>query len=132
MNTAVTENTTFQQRMFERIRDQMGELMTDEDLKKMVESAMEKAFFEPSKSYDRWGDNKPGPPLFTTLVKDAMSARVQEAAKAWLDEHPDEVKAVIQESLQGGIVGLLSAYFTGKFQGPLMDLQSSLINKGVL
>ena len=32
--------------MFARIRDQMGDLMTEEDLKKLVDGAMHKAFFE--------------------------------------------------------------------------------------
>lgn len=38
----LSTNTTFQQRMFDKIRDQMGELLTDVELKAIVEKAMGK------------------------------------------------------------------------------------------
>lgn len=41
-NTDIATTKTFQERMFEKIRDQMGDLMTDEDLKKLVDAAMQK------------------------------------------------------------------------------------------
>lgn len=32
--------------MFERIKEQTGDLLTEEDFKKMVDAAMQKAFFD--------------------------------------------------------------------------------------
>ncbi len=45
MSNELQMTQDFQTRIFKRIRESIGDLMTDEDLRKLIEAAMQKAFF---------------------------------------------------------------------------------------
>ena len=45
MATEVAQAKTLQERVGDRIRDQIGDLMTDADLKQLVDKALHEAFF---------------------------------------------------------------------------------------
>src|SRR6478736_8480675 len=89
VNTAVVKGEDFQTRMFERIKAQMGELMTDEELKKIVDAALQKAFFEPTIIVTNPGHytekQTPGPSVFTQLVHDLLQENVKKLTKGWME-----------------------------------------------
>lgn len=47
MTTEVTTAVSFEQRMKDRIRESIGELISDEELQKMVHRGVEEVFFKP-------------------------------------------------------------------------------------
>jgi hypothetical protein len=127
----ITTTQSFQERMFEKIRDQMGDLLTDEDLQKLVSTAMQKAFFEPridSSSYNRFER----PPYFVELIEKQMREAVAKAASQWVVDNPELVSKAITEALEKGVFGMALSYFESKALTPLMMLQSQLQQKGVL
>ncbi len=132
MTTEMTTNQSFQERMFERIRSQMGDLMTEVELKALVDTAMQKAFFEPQVKKDRWGDKTEHPSQFMVMLKESMQEQVAKEIKEWLSTHPEEVAKAIDETLAKGMFGLIQQYIEAAASGPMMTLANNLRAKGVL
>lgn len=131
MTQEIATQESFQDKMFKRIRDSMGDLMSNDDLKKIVDSAMEKAFFE--KRVDRSGyHTKEEPPYFVELIKNEMSKKVELAAKEYLETHQEEVKKAIDEMLGKSFFGIVVSYLDAKAAGPMYMLREQLSNSGFL
>ena len=132
MSTDVSTPKDFQQRMFERIRDQMGELMTEAELKALVETAVQKAFFEDVMVKDGYHDRKT-PPHFVTLIKGEMSARVQAAVEAHIAANPQLLKEVLEKVIAEGFLGYLHSYYNSKLSGALsqfgMQVEATFVRK---
>ena len=135
MANDVTPTAEFQERMFNRIREQIGDLMSDEDLKKITTAAIDKAFFEPRKLVDTGGYSNrmvEAEPLFVELMRKELQPAFHKAIKEWLTENPAVVKEVLDEMLAKGMVSYLASFFKMQTQGPMMDLVAKLNQKGLL
>lgn len=133
MSTAVTTTQDFQQRMFERIRDQMGDLLTDEDLKKLVDAAVQKAFFENVKTPRSYGGGyEEGEPVLVTLLRRHLQDKVGESVQAWLNAHPEEVAKAINETISKGVTKIMQDHIDSRCNGPLWNLAHTLKEKNVL
>lgn len=65
MANEIETSKDFQDRVFEKIRADIGNLMTDAELKSLLHAAMSRAFFEPIVVKDRYGyNNQENPPHF--------------------------------------------------------------------
>lgn len=135
MGNAVTTTKDFQERMFERIRDQIGDLLTEEDLKKLVDAAVQKAFFEKRTVVigDGWSRREAQvDPYFVELLREEMKERVKAEVATWLAEHPAEIVTAIERTIGGGILACLVREIELRTQGPVNSLVSELTKKGVL
>ena len=131
MTTEIATTKSFQDRMFERIRDQMGDLMTNDDLKKIVEAAMQKAFFE--ERVDRSSYNPvTHPSLFVVMLQNLLKEQMKDAVQQWLADHSEEVSKAINETLSKGITKIMQDHIDSKAQQPLFNLYGELTRKGVL
>lgn len=130
MTTDIAKPQDFQTRMFERIKAQMGELMTDEELKKIVEAAVQQAFFSPSRVIENPGHYTErtisGPPHIVTLVKGLIEQQVKDCIQVWLAEHSVEVTEMLQNTLDGGIVKAVAGAFDRMTNDKFSVLQNSL------
>lgn len=129
---AVTNPTDFQTRMFERIRDQMGDLLTDAELKAMLEKALEKAFFEPRVRPTSYSGSVNEEPLFVELIRKELQSKVTSALSKWVENHPDEVSKVISETIEKGIFGMMASHFENKTNWQLQEFANALRNKGLI
>ena len=132
MSTDSTTSKTFQEKMFERIRDQIGDLMTEEDLKKIVEVAMQKAFFEPVVELGRYGDKTTTDPIFVKQIRQLMLENVSLKISAWIKEHPEEITKTLNECIGKGMSGIVLSYFDQKLNWPLQQFANDLRSKGLL
>jgi len=130
--TAVVEQKAFQERMFARIRDQIGELMTDDELKVIVAAAIKKAFFEPIEERDSWGRGTTKPPAFVTLIQELLKDQVKEAARDWVEKNPDVITKALNEVLEKGFYGIVIAHIQNQAYGPMNELANQLRNKGLI
>lgn len=131
MNNEITSTKAFQERMFEKIRDQMGDLLTDEDLKNLVNSAMQQAFFEPIIEKQGYHDVKK-PPFFISMIQKQTQELVNDQVKIWIDNNPEQISNVIKETIEAGIFKMIAAHFERKTSYPLQELMAKLCQKGVL
>ena len=129
--TELTKADTFQQRMFERIRESMGELLSEEDLKELLEKAIEKSFFEErivqSSSY--FGGNQKKPSLFQELVTEQVQPMMEKAITAWLQDNSEQVTSTIDAVLKDGLLSALSKAIEQKMQTPVFNLRQEISNK---
>jgi hypothetical protein len=129
----VAMTDSFQEKIFARIRESVGDLMTDEDLRKLVDAAMQKAFFtEVTVQGNYYNSSRVEPPHLVQLVRELLKERVTAAVDLWLKEHPEEVTKAIKESIEKGIFGMIQSYVDSKTRWPLEQLQQQLMNSGLL
>lgn len=130
MSTEVATSKDFQERMFERIRSSMGDLMTDEELKKIVDAAVHKAFFEPTIKVESEGTyhrrEVPGPPHIVTLIDELIRDNVKELTRAWLEAHSEELLEIVRKRLDGGIVNAVSQAINTMMADRFMRFQNEM------
>lgn len=102
---------SFQDRIFTKIKDSIGDLMTDEDLKRLVEAAMQDAFFKDRITKGDYGRVDSKPPLLVELVDKLVRDRVDKAVGAWLDANSATVEKIIADRFADGASGLIAKAF---------------------
>ena len=129
----LTTATTFQERMFKRVRESLSELLTPEEAKALVEKAIEESLFQ--KKLLRGNFGAPDtylPSRFEELVKEATEPVLRAAVADWLAEHHEEVKASIQGVVEGGIASAVVKVFREEMRSPMYEVGGKLqqvINK---
>jgi hypothetical protein len=131
MKNEIETTKTFQERMFERIREQMGELLSEDDLKSIVSSAIQKAFFEPTERQNGYHAEKIEP-VFITLIRKEMEPKITIAIRDWLTTHPEEVAKAIDDTIAKGMLGLIQQHIETVTMQPMMELADRLRMKGIL
>lgn len=131
MNAIVTAKD-FEERLFEKIRTDIGALMTDEQLKALVESAIERTFFQDQVERDNYGSVRTRKaPKLLELMNGLLATQVRECVKEWVNEHPEEVKEALDKALQGGLTAAVGRAFeqslTGAFQTMGYNIQQALM-----
>lgn len=126
--TDLTNATTFQERMFERVRESLSELLTAEEAKALVEKAIEQSLFQQEMLYDSYKSRQIGvkPSRFEALVKEAVEPAIKIAVAEWLAKHHEEVKASIQGVVEQGIASTVVKVFKDEMSRPLWEMSSKL------
>lgn len=104
MSTEVAKTATFEERIYAKIRADIGSLMTDEDLKKLVDTTMQRVFFTKRERarHGGWGEQYFDPPLIEEMVKELLEPTLQKAMVEWLEAHQADTLKICREALAGG------------------------------
>jgi hypothetical protein len=134
---AIVENKSFQEKMQDRIRDSIGDLLSDEDLKKLIERGMEDVFFKGKVVQEPWGRvTSEQLPLIHRMVKEHIEPIVREEVAKYIDNNRELVVNTIKQTLEVGAGMLLVKAMNQTFQNSLMTLQGNMItdlrNNGVI
>ncbi len=121
MSEALELSKPLYERVYERIRDSIGDLMTDEDLKKLVDQAAQKAFFEPQPPKTTGYGARPEPPFLVEKITELLETQVRKAADEWIKEHPEEINKIIDEQLGNGFTKIIASYLDAKMYSALHD-----------
>lgn len=133
--TDIVTSKTFEERMKERIRDSIGDLISDEDLGKMIDRSLEEVFFKEraNPAYHGYGysSKEPAtlPPLLHEIVKMVMTEQVTAAVKEYIADNREQVDSSIKTVLEQGMGNALIGALNGVFAGQLSMLQGNLINQ---
>ena len=127
MTKEVMVPQTFEDKMKERIRDSIGELITDEELSKLVHKSVDQVFFQPVKLKDGF-HYKEGPSLLNGLIGELLTGQVREAVNQYIKEHPDEVIKAVKEVLSSGMGNAVLSALNAQFQSQLWNLQQNIEN----
>lgn len=130
MSTEITDTKTFQERMFERVRDQMGDLLTETELKQIVDQAVNKAFFEPRKISTGYRDEIK-PAIFVEMMETELKSRVGKALEQWIQDNPEAVAQAIEKVIQEGITKAVMQTLEWRMNRPLQQFAEQLRSKGV-
>lgn len=127
---AVTKD--FQQRMFERVRDQIGDLLTDEDLSRIVNESVRRAFFDSSVTIDRYGSQVRGEPPFIAMIRDLIDKQFRQHVKDWVKENDELLKQEVLSRLSHAFPSMLTGMIRSIVDGNTMNILNELRNKGLL
>lgn len=122
----VVNAQTFQERMVERLKDNIGELMTDEEAKQLVDRAINQIFFQERPSTSSHYNAPKRPPFIHELLADSLQPIVERQIKAWIDEHQEEVLATIQRVVQEGLGTAMVKSLNNIFQNQMFAFESNI------
>lgn len=138
MSTEVQPPKTLEERITSRLHESIGDLITDADLKAVVERGIEQALFKPRLVEEfRYGsrhtDTKP--PLVDEQVAKLLTEKMREATDQWLKDNPEKIEAALREVMQRGVGSAmlysLEQRFAGLFESALTNMKSQgLIGRG--
>lgn len=124
----VTKPQSFEQRMFERMRENVSQLMTDEDLKKLLDSTIEKMFFTPRTVNDGRYNVRTDPPEIFNLVKELLEPQLKKALAEHMELHQKDIKQAIDRTIAGGFTAALSRCIDAQMAPAMHTLQGQLYN----
>jgi len=132
MTNAIIVAETFEEKMKARIRESIGELISDAELAKLVETGIEQAFFAGQQKKDNYGRIITTEPLIYSIVKECLQAPVNELVIAWFVDNNDVIETLIDQAIRDGISTIVLRTFDQKLQSSLISfgqiLQTNLKN----
>ena len=126
MEIAITTSKTFQERITDRIRESIGELMTAEEAKALVECVIERDLLAKRIVRKGYGPAETLPSLFSTMVLEAVTPLVKEAIDDWIASNPDIIKEAIQSALDEGFLKAAYRALNAQFRSPMTELEGKL------
>lgn len=127
-------NKTFEENILNKVKESIGDFISDDDLKKLVEKGIQEAFFkERIISTGYYGnENKILPSPFVELIQNLLKDKIFEILKEYVNSHSEEVNKAIRETLEQGIYELMMNYFRNQSAMPLQELISKLQLKNLI
>lgn len=120
----------------ERIQDMFRELLpgvlTDEDIKNITERGIEEMFFKPRSRKVGGGWNareEELPPLIEEIITKQLGTKIEAAALAYLEKHPEAVDKVLEMAVERGamqtVFNVFSRLFANMFTNNLQTAKST-------
>ena len=129
-NTKVALSRTFEQKMAEKIKEGIGELLTDDDLKAVIEKGVHNALFEPRpKGSSRYGGIEYDPPLMSIWTESFMKEMMREAVEEWLKENQDKFAKIAKDVLQKGAEKAIMRAFVNVVQQPMHEMEGRIMDR---
>jgi len=132
MTTEIAKAESFEERMRSRIKESIGELITDEELSKLITRGIEEVFFqerEIKKSRYSYSNPEFGPPLIHEIIKDLIGKTVEDKISLWIDANKEEVVKNINNIISLGLGNALVNAITMKFNNDLITFQANVENR---
>ena len=117
---------SFDERMMDMMRENVGSLFTPEDLKKIVERGIEKLFFESRLVSSSYGRNDFKPSLSEELVEKHIKEQVKIAIADWIQNNPEKILPIIETTINTGITKHIANAIESAFQNALFQFGESI------
>lgn len=131
MGKELTNTKTFEQRMMDRIKKDIGKLITDKELKSIVKKGVQKAFFEgreKTEGYNTYTDEA----WVVKGLREILNKKVNEFVEQELSEKKEELlkitKEVIEKGLGMAIVNAISNMFSQNIENFKYDISNTIAN----
>lgn len=101
MSNAVDKPKTFEERMIEQFRENVGNLLSDEEMRKIIERGMETLFFEgKTKKDSHYPYNTTElPPLAVKLAQDLLQESAERILLQWLNGNKERFFAMMEKQM---------------------------------
>lgn len=132
MNTEVVSIKSFEDRLMDKIKKNIGNILTQEDLNKIVTKGIDDTFFQPRPNPNKsYSDNSPPtiPPLINEIVLAALQTQVKLAVEVYLKENYIVINKIVENTLQQGAGTAIMAAVTQLFQGHMFNMQTNITDQ---
>ena len=102
--TQIVHRKTVYEKLSDMIRDNISDLMSDEDLQKIIERGIDELLFQVRKdpSSRSMYDEKKLPPLIHELIIECLDSRIRAAIEVWIGNNADKVEKIVSDVLAEG------------------------------
>ncbi len=121
----------FQEKMRERLKHSIGDLLPDEALKDIIAKGIHEAFFKPqaykgTSSYyaDR---DKEYPSWLLQYLRAECDKQVQAAVQQWIIDNPDKIAEVLKNVMQDNLLNSVFSAFNNRTQETFNELRTNLV-----
>lgn len=132
-DTNVITNETFETKLRNKIKDSIGDLISNDDLSKLVHRSLEEVFFTPRKNPNRsyYNSNEPDTiaPLLHDIVKETLQPMVTEVIKEYITKNNDEVLKAVKEVVTAGVGNAVVIAMNMQFQNQILTFQTNVQNQ---
>ena len=123
---------SFEDKLKARLKDSIGELISDEDLTALVNKSLQSVFFDrrPNPKYTGYSSSEEPAtlaPLLHEITKELLTPLMKEKIDIYIKENPqlivDTVKAVVENGAGAAMIATLNNQFNGIFYNMLQNAQ---------
>jgi Glu-tRNA(Gln) amidotransferase subunit E-like FAD-binding protein len=132
MSNEIQQSKSFEDRMRDRIRESIGDLIDDETLTKLIHSGIQKTFFQErliAKSSTFYGKDSHKEPLIVEILKELLEEQVREAVDEYIKSNHDEIMEQIKQVVDSGVGMSVVRALTSTFKNDLIDFQMNVDQK---
>ena len=131
----ITAPKSLEERITTRLHESIGDLITDDDLKTIVERGIEEALFEERRmtnpnSYGPQTVSKPA--LVDELVEKLLGEKMRQAIDRWLRENPEALQAAVDRAIALGVGQALLNTLDIRFGGIIEMAVQNMKGMGML
>ena len=127
--TAVANPRSFEDRLRDRLRENIGDVMTDEDLKNLVDRGLDDILFKERIKQRTGGYHSSveyDPPLIHVLLLEQLEPMLKQVVREWVNEHSDEVMAAFDKTMQDGLGQVMLNGFAALFDNALHPVRQQV------
>ena len=123
----LTPQQNFEERVKDKLRDAIPDLITDDEIQAMVTKSLEDLFFKkrivPGPG---WNNDKEIPPLLHEITAELLGPAVDKAVKEYIESNKEAVNKAIEEAMGLGMGKALMQAVTFYFSGELSNLKYNI------
>ena len=128
----IAKTKSFEEKMKDRVKDSIGDLMTDEDLKKIVEKGIEEVFFQGKLSQDGYS-SKRSDPLINTMIEGLLKQKIEQALYKYIESRSDDIDKKMNDVIKNGaghaFISALDSMFSNSLDTLKFDIQNEIQQK---
>ena len=128
LSTDLTIKQNFEEKFTDRVRDSIGDLLSDEELKAMITKAIDKIFFT-----ERGGYHGQRPSLIEEIVRTHLKERLTQLTNEVIKAQEPRIKEIIMKETEGIVeknVGMAVINAIGTMlHGPISEFSSQVRDK---
>jgi hypothetical protein len=109
-----------------KIKESLGDILSEEDLKKIIADSLYEVFFTPKLKSENWGRKEFGEPLIVEIVGSLLVEQVKTDILIWLQENQTKVEEVISDIVKKGMCRIIAAQIDSLMQGALFTFGEQL------
>lgn len=107
--SSLTVQQSFEEQIKNRLREDIGKLMPDEQLSRLIEEAISKIFF--TRIQEGYGNSKPS--WFEQEVNSVLSGKIREHITLYMEKNQDEVARQISNGITATVPAIFGAMISG-------------------
>ncbi len=127
-DNAPTVEKTFQENIKERLRADIGNLLPDEVLSKLVEQSIREMFLDPVITKDRYGDREVKESWFKVHVAQLIKTRAEKVIQDYFERNYEAITTAIAQEIKERGPEMLAALITGAFVSHSYRLEPRVYN----
>ena len=125
----VATNESFEAKMKTRIKESIGDLITDEELSKLINAQIKVIFLDRRVEDNGYSQAKHKPPLLEEIIKECLTDNVKDLVKSYINDNSTEIQVTVKTVVQEGVGVAFMKALSNSFSGDMHSMEQNILNK---